>query len=149
MALLKWDPFKDLLFLQERMSRIFDEALTHNRGPSGLTSSSTFPPVDIYETENSIVLKAELPGIDIDDVTVEVDENVITLRGERRPKGKNLSGENYLRMERFYGAFERAFSLPNVLDKNSVKAGFKDGVLKISVPKAAEPGRRSVKIKID
>ena len=149
MALLKWDPFKDLLFLQERMSRIFDEALTHYRGPSGLTSSSTFPPVDIYETENSIVLKAELPGIDIDDVTVEVDENVITLRGERRLKGRNLSGENYLRMERFYGAFERAFSLPNVLDKNSVKAGFKDGVLKISVPKAAEPGRRSVKIKID
>jgi len=148
LALGRWDPFKDLLFLQERMSRVFDEAIARYRSPAGLSSSTFFPPVDIYETEKDIILKAELPGIEIGDVAIEVDENVITLKGERRLK-KNLCPENYLRMERFYGSFERAFSLPNVVDRNSIKADFKDGVLKIAVPKVTVPRRRNIKIKIE
>lgn len=146
MAPSGWDPYKDLLFLQERMSRVFDEAVMHYGG-EGL-SSCTFPPVDIYETDQNIILKAELPGIDLSDISIEVKENVVTLRGERRLK-KNLCEENFHRMERFYGTFERVFSLPNVVDRDSVKADLTDGVLKIAVPKVLEPESQRIKIKID
>jgi HSP20 family protein len=148
MPLAKWNPFKDLIFLQERMSRIFDEALSQYEGSSGLSSGAWFPPVDIYETGNKIVLKAEIPGVDRDDVSVEVNENVITLKGERR-FAKNLREENYHRMERFYGTFQRVFSLPNVVDKSAVRASFKDGVLEITVRKVVEEGGRSVKITVE
>ena len=148
MALVKWDPFKDLIFLQERMSRIFDEALMEYKGSSGLASGAWMPPVDIYETADSIILKAELPGIEIKDVSIEVEQSVITLKGERR-FNKNLSEENYHRMERFYGTFQREFSLPHVVDKEAIKANFLDGVLEITVPKAVEKPTKSVKIRVD
>ena len=146
MAPSGWDPYKDLLFLQERMSRVFDEAVMQYGG-EGL-SSCAFPPVDIYETDQEIILKAELPGLDLNDISIEVRENILILRGERRLK-KNLCEENFHRMERFYGTFERVFSLPNVVDRGSVKVDLIDGVLKIAVPKVLEPRARRVKIKID
>ncbi len=148
MPLAKWNPYKDLIFLQERMSRIFDEALLQYKGSSGLSSGAWFPPVDIYETGDKIILKAEIPGVDRNDVSVEVNENVITLRGERK-FAKNLREENYHRMERFYGTFQRVFSLPNVVDESAVKASFKDGVLEITVPKIVEKGSSSVKITVE
>ncbi len=130
------------------MSRIFDEALMQYEGLNGLASGAWLPPVDIYETEDKIVLKAELPGIDIKDVAIEVDESVITLKGERRFV-KNLSEENYHRMERFYGTFQREFSLPQVVQKDSIKANFLDGVLEITVPKIVKEHEKSVKIKVE
>lgn len=148
MGLTKWDPFKDLLFLQERMSRIFDEAVTRFNAGAGLSSSAWCPPVDIYETENDIILKAELPGVGINNVSVEVDGNVITLKGERR-FDKNLSEENYHRMERFYGTFQRVFSLPNTVNKAGIKANFKDGVLEITVPKTEVKTSEGIKIKVE
>ncbi len=148
MALVKWDPFKDLIFLQERMSRIFDDALMEYKGSSGLASGAWMPPVDIYETATTITLKAELPGVDIKNVSIDVEQSVITLRGERR-FNKNLSEENYHRMERFYGTFQREFSLPQVVDKEAIKASFLDGVLEITVPKVVEAPGRSVKIRVD
>lgn len=144
LALKKRDPFKDLLFLQERMSRIFDETLLKYRAAEG---SPWYPPVDIYETEESVILKAELPGVSPESVTVEASENTLTLRGERR-REKSLGEENYHRMERFYGAFHRSFSLPYTVDRNGIKANFKDGVLKIIVPKAAEAAGNGIKIKL-
>ncbi len=135
MALTRWDPFKDLLFLQERMSRIFDEALTQYSGRAELSGNSWYPPVDIYETDEHIVLKAEVPGIEIKGIEIEVNENILTLRGERR-FNKNLNDENCHRMERFYGVFHRAFNLPNCIDKKGIKANLKDGVLKILAPKS-------------
>ncbi len=148
MAPREKDPFKDLIFLQERMTRIFDEALLQYKGSSGLASGSWFPPVDIYETGDTIVLKAEIPGVDRKDVSLEVRENIITLKGERR-FAKNLGEENYHRMERFYGTFSRVFSLPNIVDKAAVTANFKDGVLEIMVPKVAEESSDSVKITVE
>jgi HSP20 family protein len=148
MALKGRDPFKDLIFLQERMTRIFDEALLQYKGSSSLASGAWFPPVDIYETGDKIILKAEIPGVDRKDVSLEVNENVITLKGERRFV-KNLGEENYHRMERFYGTFVRVFSLPNVVDKSKVTANFKNGVLEITVPKAAEESSNSVKITVE
>jgi len=148
LAPIKWDPFKDLLFLQERMSRIFDEALMQYKGSSGLSSGAWFPPVDIYESGDKIVLKAELPGVEIEDVAVEVEDNVITLKGERK-LNKDMKMENYHRMERFYGTFQRVFSLPNVVDKNDITANFSDGVLDITIPKVVEKSPKSVKISVD
>jgi HSP20 family protein len=142
------NPFKDLVFLQERMTRIFDEALLQYKGSSGLASGAWFPPVDIYETGDKIILKAEIPGVNRKDVSLEVHENVITLKGERR-FAKNLREENYHRMERFYGTFQRVFSLPNVVDKGEVTANFKDGVLEITVPKVVEESSSSVKITVE
>lgn len=147
MAPMRRDPFKDLLFLQERMSRIFDEALVKYKGGPEAGGGMWYPPVDIYESEEHIVLKAELPGITIDDVEIEADENTLVVKGERRFE-KNLGEENYHRMERFYGTFHRAFTLPYQVDSSGIKASLKDGVLKITVPKhrAEKPG--SVKVKV-
>lgn len=144
MALKKRDPFKDLLFLQERMSRIFDETLLKYRAAEG---SHWYPPVDIYETEESIVLKAELPGVSPESVSVEASENTLMLKGERKLE-KSLKEENYHRMERFYGSFHRSFTLPYAVDRNGIKASFKDGVLKITVPKAVAAIIGGIKVKV-
>lgn len=145
MALTKRDPFKDLLFLQERMSRIFDEALLKYKGCSG--TGAWFPPVDIYESEDSIVIKAELPGVGMDNVSIEVTGNILTLKGERKP-AKNLTEENYHRMERFYGVFQRDFSLPHLIDKGGLTANLSEGVLKIIVPKSPESASGAINIQV-
>jgi len=143
-----WNPYKDLLFLQERMSRVFDEALMQYRGGAGFACAGTFPPVDIFETERDIILRAELPGLEIDDITIEVRENLITLRGERRPR-EHRAEESYYRMERFYGVFERVFCLPNQVKRADVRASMDSGVLEIAVAKVTEPRIRSVKIDVE
>lgn len=140
----KWNPFLDLLFLQGRMSRAFDASLMKFRDGG---ADAWFPPVDIYETHGSIVLKAEVPGIEISGIHIDVDGNVLTLKGERRPS-RNLSEENFHRMERFYGPFVRVFNLPNIVDKSGIKASLKDGVLKIIVPKLAENAPEIVKVRV-
>lgn len=145
MGLMRRDPFKDLLFLQERMSRIFDEALLKYRGCS-TSGASWYPPVDIYESEDNLILKAELPGIESENVTIEVNENTLVLKGDRKLQ-KDLK-EDYHRMERFYGSFQRSFSFPYVVDGTGIKANFKDGVLKITVPKLKESKADSIKVKI-
>lgn len=143
----KRDPFRDLLLLQERMSRIFDEAILKYRVGGGITSGTWYPPVDIYETEENIILKAELPGVSPESVNIEVHENMLALKGERKLE-KGLIDENYHRMERFYGTFHRAFSLPYPVDSEGIKASFRDGVLKIIIPKRKETGSGSIKVKI-
>ncbi len=134
----------DLLFLQGKAGRLFDDLM--QRSCAGVPQA-WFPPVDIYETDDYIVLKAELPGVDNRHVSIEVDGNVLTLKGERKFE-KSLSEENYHRMERFYGGFQRSFSLPDVVDKTGIKALFKDGVLKITVPKARGERHGAIKVKV-
>ena len=135
MALLKWNPFVDIVTLQERMSRIFDgEAAGLKDRMGGLTKGAWAPLIDIFETEDKLLLNAELPGVNLKDVDVEVDKNVLIIRGFRRFE-KNINEENYLRMERYYGTFQRVFSLPAFVDKANVKANLKDGVLRITLPK--------------
>ncbi len=149
MALVRWDPLKDLISLQERMNRLFDEALTRTtKGDEEALSRGIWSPaVDIYETEDDIVLKAELPGINKDDVTVEVKDNILILKGERRFE-KDIKEENYHRMERAYGAFQRSFTLPNIVEKDKVKARYKDGVLEITLPKASESKPKQIKVEV-
>jgi len=105
------------------------------------------PPVDIYETEDSLVFRAELPGVTKEDITVEVKDNTLTLKGDKRFE-KDVKEENYHRVERAYGAFQRAFTLPGMVEQDKVKAKFKDGILEIVLPKAEKAKPKQVKVEI-
>src|SRR6185436_803820 len=108
MAVVRWDPFRDLNMLQDRMNRLFDDAGRYRDEPSATTTWS--PAVDIFETEGEIVVKAELPGMERKDITLNLEKNVLTLRGERRFE-KDAKEDNYHRIERAYGGFSLAFSI--------------------------------------
>lgn len=147
MAIVRWDPFRDLMSLQERMNRLFDESLTRRREdqPLGLTTWS--PAVDIFETENAIVVKAELPGLSKDDIEVQIHDGVLTLKGERKFE-KEVKEENYHRIERAYGGFQRSFSLPSSVEEDKIKASFKDGVLEVDLPKAEAVKPKQIKVEV-
>lgn len=148
MPIMKWDPFKELTTIQDRINRLFDENIGRVRFPDmELAGGSWNPAVDIYETKESIVLKAELPGLDKKDFSIEVKDNLLTLKGERKFE-KETKEENYYRMERAYGSFTRSFTLPTSVDKDKVKAKFKDGILEVTIPKteAAKPKQVNVDV---
>jgi HSP20 family protein len=151
MAIVRWEPFRDLMGLQERMNRLFDEAFRGARGTGQeddwSLGGSWAPAVDIYEQEGNIVLKAELPGIDPKDVDVRVENNVLTLRGERKFDNE-VKRDNYHRVERAYGAFSRSFTLPNVIDTDRIKAEYKDGVLRMTLPKKEEAKPKQIAISV-
>lgn len=146
MAIAKWDPFKELTTIQDRINRLFDENIGRVRFPDiELAAGSWHPAVDIFETKDNVVLKAELPGVEKKDFSIEVKDNLLTLKGERKFE-KETREENYYRMERAYGSFSRSFTLPTTVDKDKVKAKFKDGVLEVTIPKteAAKPKQINV-----
>ena len=145
MAISRWDPFRDLSMLQDRMNRLFDDAGRgwHGDEPSATTSWS--PAVDIYETENEIMVQAELPGVDRKDIGLNLENNVLTLKGERRFE-KETKQENYHRIERSYGAFSRSFSIPAIVDEEKIRADYKDGILKIALPKKEQVRPKQIRI---
>ena len=145
MAVVKWDPFRDLNMLQDRMNRLFDNAGRNwsNEEPAATTTWS--PAVDIFETDGEIVVKAELPGMERKDITLNLENNVLTLRGERRFE-KETKDENYHRIERAYGGFSRAFSIPATVDEEKIRAEYKDGVLKIVLPKKDQAKPKEIRI---
>ncbi len=147
MAIVRWmDPFRDVMGIQDRMNRLFEEILTRGRGrEEGLEASAWMPAVDIYETEDDVVVKAELPGVKKDEVGVEVKGGVLTLRGERK-HAKEVKEENYHRIERSYGTFLRSFTLPASVEEDKVSAKLTDGVLEIHLPKRAEAKPKQIKI---
>ncbi|PWB80804.1 MAG: molecular chaperone [Candidatus Methylomirabilota bacterium] len=149
MAIVRWDPFRDVMTLQERMNRLFDQALSRPRidDEEGLTASMWSPAVDIFETVDSIVMKAELPGVSRDHIDIQVQDNTLMLKGERKFE-REVKEENYLRIERSYGAFQRAFTLPTDVQQDKIKAVFKDGVLEVTMPKAEEAKPKQVKIDV-
>ena len=149
MAIIRWDPFRDVMTLQERMNHLFDHALSRTRGDDkeGLTASMWSPSVDIFETPDSIVMKAELPGVSRDNIDIQVQDNTLTLKGERKFEHE-VKEENYLRVERSYGAFQRTFNLPTGVQQGKIRAVFKDGVLEVTMPKAEEPKPTQVKIDV-
>jgi HSP20 family protein len=135
--------------IQDRMNRIFEDAF-RGQGRSGeedWLGGSWAPPVDIYEHDGNLVLKAELPGIDPKDVDVRVENNVLTLRGERKFDSE-VKRENCHRVERAYGTFSRSFTLPNVVDTQNIKAEFKDGVLRVTMPKREEAKPKQIQVQI-
>jgi len=147
MAVVKWDPFRDLLSIQDRMNRLFEQTLSRSRSEEGIAASTWTPTVDIYETPETIVLKAELPGLSREDIEIQIRDNALTLKGERR-FAKDAQQENYLRIERAYGAFQRGFTLPATIQQDKIRAVFRDGVLELTLPKAEEAKSKKIAIEV-
>jgi HSP20 family protein len=149
MAIVRWDPFRDVAALQERINRIFNESFGRSRDLDDEVSLYDWnPPVDIYETTDGVVLKIELPGIKKEDVSVEIKDNVLTLKGERLID-PNIKDENYYRKERSFGKFHRSFSLQDPLKSDLIKASFKDGVLTVEIPRPEEEKPKRITVDID
>ena len=133
MTLVKWEPFRDLMAMQDRMTRLIDETLSRimkEEVGKGVWS----PPVDILERGNEVVLKIDLPGLSQNEIEVRVEENNLIVQGERRFIKEALD-ENYIQMERHYGTFRRVFNIPRAIDQENIKASSKDGVLRVILPK--------------
>ncbi len=145
MAIIRWDPFRDLVSLRDKMNRLFEDAVTQRGEEKDLVASSWAPAVDIFEDESQLVLTAEVPGLSEKDVEIKIDDNVLSIQGERKLE-KETREENYHRIERAYGSFYRSFTLPNYIDQDKIRAEHENGVLKISMPKKAELKPRKVRI---
>ena len=150
MAIMRWvDPFKELSAIHERMNQLFDETFLPARGSEAAPAAAMWSPaVDIYESGDDIVVKAEIPGIDRDDVAVEVKDGILTLRGDRKFE-KEEKEENYHRIERSYGTFVRSFALPSSMDPEKVQAALKEGVLEVRIGKKEQAKPRKVKVTVN
>jgi HSP20 family protein len=145
-TIARLEPFRGLSTLQEQFNRLFNESFRNQPEESALTTWA--PAVDIYETPNELVVKADLPDVNEKDIDVRVENNLLTIRGERKFE-KSVSEENYLRVERTYGAFSRSFSLPNTVNAESIGAEYKNGVLTVTLPKREESKPRQVKVTVN
>lgn len=146
MAIVKYNPFRELRGMQEQMNRLLN--LAWNReGSEDMAEGVWQPPVDIYEDETEVVIKAELPGIDQKDIEVKIENNTLILRGERTHE-QTVRKENYHRVERYYGSFQRSFYLPNTVDTEKVKAACDKGVLTVTLPKKEESKPKQVKVEV-
>jgi HSP20 family protein len=136
MTLVKWEPFRDLMAMQDRMTRLIDETLSRI-WKDDMAQGVWSPPVDILERGDEVVLKVDLPGVSQNEIDIRVEEGTVTIQGERRFV-KESSEENYVQTERPYGTFRRTFSIPRTIDQESIKASYKDGVLRIILPRKQE-----------
>jgi HSP20 family protein len=145
-VLTRWEPFREFATLQDRVNRVFRES--YSSGPDESLTTSTFAPaVDVYEDEHRVSLKIEVPGIDEKDIDVRVENNTLTVHGERKIE-KEEKEENYRRVERQYGSFTRTFTLPTTVDTENVSANYDKGVLKITLPKKAEAKPKQIKVNV-
>ncbi len=148
--LTRWEPLREFSAMQERMNRmnrLFRESYNPEGPEEALTTTSFAPPVDTYEDEHNIVLKLEVPGIDEKDIHVHIDNNTLTVHGERNIE-KEEKEENYRRIERQYGSFTRSFTLPSSVDQGQVSAHYDKGVLKIKLAKKAEAKPKQIKVNV-
>jgi HSP20 family protein len=145
-TIARLEPFRGLSTLQEQFNRLFNESFRNQPEESALTTWA--PAVDIYETPNELVVKADLPDVNEKDIDVRVENNLLTIRGERKFE-KSVSEENFLRVERTYGAFSRSFSLPNTLNAEAIGAEYRNGVLTVTLPKREESKPRQVKVTVN
>jgi HSP20 family protein len=141
----RWEPFRRAATLQEQVNRLFGNVLEHAGEESNLTSWA--PAVDIYETEHELVVKADLPEVDGKDLDIRVENNLLTIRGERKFE-KKVNEENYLRVERAYGSFSRSFSLTNTVNSEAIKADYQNGVLTLTIPKREEAKPKQIKVNV-
>src|SRR3954462_15493908 len=148
-VLTRWDPFREFSTLQDRMNRLFRDSYGDGR-EEALTTSQFAPPVDVYEDEHNVTLKIEVPGIDERDIDVQIENNTLTVHGERKfeKEEKEEKEENYRRVERQYGSFTRTFTLPNTVDAEQVQAHYDKGVLKIQLAKKAEAKPKQIKVNV-
>jgi HSP20 family protein len=145
MPITRWDPFREVVALQNRLNSVFGNLNTETDSP--LTTASFVPAVDVYEDDKKVVLKLEVPGIEEKDLDVSVEKNTLTVKGERKFE-KEEKEENFHRIERRYGSFYRAFTLPSTVDTDNVDAKYEAGVLKIELKKKPEAQPKQVKVNI-
>jgi HSP20 family protein len=141
----RWEPFRGASTLQEQVNRLFGNALERSAEESNLTSWA--PAADIYETEHELVVKADVPEVDPNDLDIRVENNILTIRGERKFE-KKVNEENYLRVERAYGTFSRSFSLANTVNSEAIKADYQNGVLTLTIPKREEAKPKQIKVNV-
>ena len=146
-VLTRFEPFREFATLQDRINRVFRDSYSSANQDDALTTSSFAPAVDVYEDEHKVSLKIEVPGIDEKDIDVRVENNTLTVHGERKIE-KEEKEENYRRVERQYGTFTRTFTLPQTVDTENVSATYDKGVLKISLPKKAEAKPKQIKVQV-
>jgi len=145
-GMTRWEPFRGLNSLQEQVNRLFEDSFARTRSGQAKLASWA-PAVDIYETENELVVKADLPDVQEKDIDVRVENNTLTIRGERKFSNE-VHEDNYLRIERAYGTFTRSFSLPNTVDTEAIKAEYRNGVLSVRMPKREESKPKQIKISV-
>jgi len=147
MAIVRWNPVRDLLGLQEEMNMLFGDFL----GPAARGNEPGIvrwaPRVDIAEQNGTYELTADLPGLKKDDIKIELHDNVLTVKGEKKVE-EDKKEKNYRLAERYYGEFMRAFTLPDNVNKDGIEAEFKDGVLKLTIPKTEQPKPREIEVKV-
>lgn len=146
-VITRWDPFREFSTLQDRMNRLFRDSYGPEGREESLTSTTFAPPVDVYEDEHNVTLKIEVPGIDEKDIDVRIENNVLTVHGERKFE-KEEKEENFRRVERQYGSFTRTFTLPNTVDSEKVSANYEKGILKLTLPKKAEAKPKQIKVNV-
>jgi len=144
MAATRWDPFRELLTLQERLDKMYRD-IERTRSEEDFVSSAWTPPVDIFELGEKFVLKLELPEVDKESIDIKINDNELTIRGERKLE-PGIEPDSYHRMERGYGTFTRSFSLTKTIDSTKIKAAIKDGILRIELPKKEEVKPKQIKI---
>lgn len=147
MTLVKWDPFKEISRMQERMDRLFGDYFWKPTFLERELTGEWLPAADIYEDADSVIIKAELPGMDMKDIDVKIENNTLKIRGERKLE-KEDKRDNYHRIERYYGTFSRSFSLPSTVDQEKVKATYDRGVLEIVFPKKEETKPKQIKVEV-
>ncbi len=145
-TIVRWDPFRDLVSIQDELNRLFGRTFTGFEPLRPAATGTWMPSMDVYETEDKVVATVELPGIDPKEVEVSVEDSTLTISGERR-FASEVKEENYHRIERRYGAFSRAITLPQTVDTGKVDARFDKGVLTIEVPKVEKAKPKKIQIK--
>ncbi len=149
MAIVRWwDPVRDLSSIQEKMNQLFEDTFSRTRGrDEALGKGMWTPAVDIFETEEAGVVKAEIPGVERDQISVEIKDGILTLHGERKFE-KEVKEENYHRIERAYGTFHRSFSLPSSVEQDKISAKFNQGVLEVTLPKKERAKPKQIKVDV-
>jgi HSP20 family protein len=143
------DPWRDLAGMQDRMNRLFGELYGRRSDEDIFSRGEWMPPVDIYQSgKDELVLKIEVPGLKKEEIDLRVENNMLTIRGERR-RESDVKDEQYHRVERSYGGFSRSFTLPNTVDTDKVKADYRDGVLTITLPTREEAKPRQIQVQVD
>ncbi len=147
MALVKYNPLRELRSMQEQMNRLLNVSWNHDLAGEDIKKGIWQPSVDFYETEDSILIKAELPDVDQKDIEVHIEDNTLTLKGERK-HSSDVKKENYHRIERYFGSFQRSFSLPANVQQDGISAVCERGVLSITLPKKDEVKPRQIKVDV-
>ena len=145
-SLTQFQPFRGVSTFQDQINRLFTEAFNRSSDEASLTPWS--PAVDIYETEQNLVVKADLPDIKSEELDIRVENNILTIRGERQFE-KKVNESNYLRVERAYGSFSRSFSLANTVNTEAIQAGYENGVLTLTIPKREEAKPKQIKVRVE